>query len=241
MEWIFSVEGWIAFITLTLLEIVLGIDNIIFISVISDKLPAHKRERARVVGLIGAATIRIVLLLFVSYIMKLTEPLFYLFGKPISWKSVILIGGGLFLIAKSTIEIYETVEVIDDSLKHKLHNKTHASFFKVIINIIAIDIVFSLDSVITAVGMVEDISIMISAIVVAVIGMIVAISPVSKFINNHPSLKILALSFLILIGVALIGEGINFHIPKTYIYFAMAYSLAVEMINMKIRTKPKKP
>ena len=231
-SWTGSAEGWIALATLTVLEIVLGIDNIVFISILAGKLRAQDRERARKVGLSLAMFIRIALLLSITWVMGLTDPLFTI-GKEISGRDLILILGGLFLIAKSTHEIHDKLEGAEGGASAKVA----ASFTAVIIQILLLDIVFSLDSVITAVGMVEDVSVMILAVIVAVGVMLVSAGPISAFVERHPTVKMLALSFLLLIGVSLIGEGLDQHIPKGYIYFAMGFSIFVEMINLRVRKK----
>jgi predicted tellurium resistance membrane protein TerC len=224
-------EGWIALLTLTVLEIVLGIDNIVFISILAGKLPVADRDRARKTGLFLAMFIRIALLFSITYVMRLTAPLVTLFSQQISGRDVILIVGGLFLIAKSTHEIHDKLEGEDG------HGSARAaaSFAGVIVQILLLDIVFSLDSVITAVGMAEDLAVMILAVVVAVGVMLVSAGTISEFVERHPTVKMLALSFLLLIGVSLIGEGLDQHIPKGYIYFAMAFSVFVEMINLRVR------
>jgi predicted tellurium resistance membrane protein TerC len=231
-DWVSSAEGWIALGTLTVLEIVLGIDNIVFISILAGKLRVEDRERARKVGLSLAMFIRIALLLSITWVMGLTEPLFTI-GKEISGRDLILLIGGLFLIAKSTHEIHDKLEGAEGHASAKVA----ASFSAVILQILLLDIVFSLDSVITAVGMVEDVSVMILAVVVAVGVMLVSAGPISDFVERHPTVKMLALSFLLLIGVSLIGEGLDQHIPKGYIYFAMGFSIFVEMINLRVRKK----
>jgi predicted tellurium resistance membrane protein TerC len=224
-------EGWIALLTLTVLEIVLGIDNIVFISILAGKLPAADRDRARKTGLFLAMFIRIALLFSITYVMRLTMPLVTLFATDISGRDLILIGGGLFLIAKSTHEIHDKLEGEEG------HGSARAaaSFAGVIVQILLLDIVFSLDSVITAVGMAEDLMVMILAVVIAVGVMLVSAGTISNFVERHPTVKMLALSFLLLIGVSLIGEGLDQHIPKGYIYFAMAFSVFVEMINLRVR------
>jgi predicted tellurium resistance membrane protein TerC len=230
--WATSLEGWIALTTLTVLEIVLGIDNIVFISILAGKLPKADRPRARRVGLSLAMLIRIALLLSITWVMSLTAPLFTL-GKEISGRDVILIVGGLFLLGKSTLEIHEKLEGAEGHGSAKVA----ASFAAVIVQILLLDIVFSLDSVITAVGMAEDVAVMILAVVIAVGVMLFSATAISDFVDRHPTVKILALSFLLLIGVSLIGEGLDQHIPKGYIYFAMAFSVFVEMINLRVRAK----
>src|SRR6185295_2561117 len=231
MEWLSSPEAWIALTTLTLLEIVLGVDNIIFISILVGRLPAAQRQRARLLGLTFAMGTRILLLLLLTWIMRLQTNLFTAFGVDISGRDLILIGGGLFLIAKSTLEIHSSLE----SEHAEGHEGRHAKFFSVILQIGIIDIVFSLDSVITAVGLANDVVVMIIAIVLAVIVMMFAAASIGRFVDNHPTIKMLALSFLVLIGVALIAEGADVHVPKSYIYFAMAFSVVVEMLNLRVR------
>jgi len=231
MEWLSSPEAWIALTTLTLLEIVLGVDNIIFISILVGRLPEAQRPRARILGLAFAMGTRILLLLLLTWIMRLNANLFTAFGVDISGRDLILIGGGLFLIAKSTLEIHTSLE----GELQEGHEARHAGFFSVIFQIGIIDIVFSLDSVITAVGLANDVVVMIIAIVLAVIVMMFAAGAIGRFVDNHPTIKMLALSFLVLIGVALIAEGADVHVPKSYIYFAMAFSVVVEMLNLRVR------
>ena len=233
LGWANSAEGWIALGTLTVLEIVLGIDNIVFISILAGKLRQEDRARARRVGLSLAMIIRILLLLSITWVMSLTAPLFAVLGWEISGRDVILLVGGLFLIGKSTLEIHEKLEGVEGHGSAKVAK----SFASVIIQILLLDIVFSLDSVITAVGMAEDLAVMIIAVIIAVGVMLLSSSAISEFVDRHPTVKILALSFLLLIGVSLIGEGLDQHIPKGYIYFAMAFSVFVEMINLRIRAK----
>ncbi|HEY6613769.1 MAG TPA: TerC family protein [Vicinamibacterales bacterium] len=233
LGWANSAEGWIALGTLTVLEIVLGIDNIVFISILAGKLRQEDRARARRVGLSLAMIIRILLLLSITWVMSLTAPLFAVLGWEISGRDVILFVGGLFLIGKSTLEIHEKLEGVEGHGSAKVAK----SFASVIIQILLLDIVFSLDSVITAVGMAEDVAVMILAVIIAVGVMLLSSSAISEFVDRHPTVKILALSFLLLIGVSLIGEGLDQHIPKGYIYFAMAFSVFVEMINLRIRAK----
>jgi predicted tellurium resistance membrane protein TerC len=230
--WTSSAEGWVALGTLTILEIVLGIDNIVFISILAGKLRKDQRERARKVGLSLAMIIRILLLLSITWVMGLTTPLFTL-GQAISGRDLILIIGGLFLIAKSTHEIHDKLEGAEGDANAKVA----AGFTSVIVQILLLDIVFSLDSVITAVGMADDVSVMILAVVIAVGVMLVSSGPISEFVERHPTVKMLALSFLLLIGVSLLGEGLDQHIPKGYIYFAMGFSIFVEMINLRVRKK----
>jgi predicted tellurium resistance membrane protein TerC len=227
-------ETWIALLTLTVLEIVLGIDNVIFISILVTRLPAAQRDRARQVGLGLAMGMRIALLLTISWIIGLTEPAFTIAGHPFSWRDVILIGGGLFLLWKATTEIHESLEGEE---AHHAEGVGTTTFAAVIAQIVALDIVFSLDSVLTAVGLVDEVPIMIAAVVIAVGMMLVASGPLSRFVHQHPSVKILALSFLLLIGLSLVADGAGQHISKGYIYFAMGFSVFVEMINIRIRGK----
>ena len=233
MEWMSSAEGWIALLTLTGLEIVLGIDNIVFISILAGKLPLADRDRARKTGLFLAMFIRIALLFSITSVMRLTAPILTVFAHEISGRDLILIGGGLFLIGKSTHEIHEKLEGEEGHGSAK----AAASFAGVIVQILLLDVVFSLDSVITAVGMAEDLVVMVLAVVIAVGVMLVSSGTISAFVERHPTVKMLALSFLLLIGVSLIGEGLDQHIPKGYIYFAMAFSIFVEMINLRVRAK----
>lgn len=233
MEWITSPESWIALLTLTALEIVLGIDNIIFISIIAGKLPEEQQKTGRQVGLLMAMVTRILLLFSIAWLTRLTAPLFSIFSQEISGRDLILIIGGLFLLAKSTFEIHERLEGEEGHASEKVA----ASLAGVIFQIMLLDIVFSLDSVITAVGMVDEIFIMISAVVIAVAIMLFAAGPISEFVNNRPTLKILALSFLLLIGFSLVSDGLGIHIPKGYIYFAMGFSVFVEVINLQVRAK----
>lgn len=231
MDWITDPQSLIALLTLTILEIVLGIDNIIFISILSGKLPQEQRKKSRLIGLSLAMITRILLLFFISLIIKLTEPLFNVFGIGISGRDLILIIGGLFLLAKSTMEIHSKLEGEEEHLKIK----AKVSFWGVIIQILLLDIVFSLDSVITAIGMANQLAVMILAVILAVIFMMFFSGSISDFVETHPTIKILALSFLLLIGFSLIVEGLHQHIPKGYIYFAMAFSVFVEMLNLRMR------
>jgi predicted tellurium resistance membrane protein TerC len=237
MEWITDPQALIALLTLTVLEIVLGIDNIIFISILSGKLPKADQKKGRLVGLALAMVTRILLLFSISLIVKLTEPFFTVFDLGISGRDVILIVGGLFLLAKSTLEIHSKLEGEEEH--HDI--KAKISFWGVIIQILLLDIVFSLDSVITAVGMANDLAVMIIAVIIAVIFMMFFSGTISDFVENHPTIKILALSFLLLIGFSLILEGLHQHIPKGYIYFAMAFSVFVEVLNLKMRKKKSDP
>ena len=232
MDWLSDPNAWIGFLTLTMLEIVLGIDNIIFVSILAGKLPARQRERARLIGLGLAMLMRILLLLSLSWIIGLTRPLFELAGFAVTGKALILIAGGLFLLAKSTREIHEKLEGGEP-----VEKRAAASLLtSVLIQIVLLDVVFSLDSVITAVGMVDDIPVMIAAVVIAVVVMMCFSGTISGFVERHPTIKMLALSFLLLIGVNLIAEGAGFHIPKGYTYFAMGFALSVELLNLKLRT-----
>lgn len=222
-----SPEAWISLLTLTLLEIVLGIDNIIFLSIITGRLPAHQQKLARKIGLGLALVMRIILLCMIAWIASLTAPLVTLWAHTISWRDVILGLGGLFLLYKGTTEIHHTVEGEDEHATHK-----STTFFSAIVQIIILDMVFSLDSVITAVGMAEHLPVMIAAVVIAIIVMMVAAEPISAFVNRHPSVKMLALSFIMLVGVSLCADAMHFHIPRGYLYFAICFSLLVESLNL---------
>lgn len=235
MEWISDPQAWVAFLTLLALEIVLGIDNIIFISILAEKLPAEQQQRARVIGLGLALFIRVALLFSLSWVIGLTAPLFAVLNHEISGRDLILIGGGLFLLAKATYEIHENLEGEEGHASKKVK----ASFASVIIQIILLDAVFSLDSVITAIGMVTQVGLMITAVVVAIAFMMFFAGPVGAFVGRHPTIKMLALSFLLLIGLTLIVEAFEVHIPKGYIYFAMGFSVFVEMLNLRLRGKSK--
>ncbi len=239
MHWLTDPQIWISLLTLTALEIVLGIDNIIFISILAGKLPAEQQPKARKLGLMLALITRILLLMSLTWIMGLTTPLFTLplLQVGVSGRDLVLLMGGLFLIWKSVREVHEKLEEEDG---HATGSRSRASFAGVIVQILLLDIVFSLDSVITAVGMADNIWVMIAAVVIALGVMLVFAGKISDFVNQHPTLKMLALSFLILIGVTLLGEGLHFHIPKGYIYFSMAFAFAVEMLNLKLRSKQKK-
>jgi predicted tellurium resistance membrane protein TerC len=233
MSALFTAEGWIALLTLTVLEVVLGIDNIVFISILAGKLPPDQRERARKLGLSLAMVIRILLLLTITWVMRLTTPLFTIVEQEISGRDLILIIGGLFLIAKSTHEIHDKLE----GEEGHGNARVAASFGAVITQILLLDVVFSLDSVITAIGMAESVLIMVLAVVIAVGVMLVSSASIGDFVDRHPTVKMLALSFLLLIGVSLMAEGFEQHIPKGYIYFAMGFSIFVEMINLRVRGK----
>lgn len=230
-------ESWVAFFTLTALELVLGIDNIIFISILVDRLPPQNRETARKLGLFFAMFMRIGLLLLLSYIVGATNPLFSILGKPFSPRDLVLIGGGLFLLWKSTQEIHQLLEGEEE---HR-ETKVKATFSAIIFQIIVIDLVFSLDSIITAVGMVDTVVIMIAAVIASVGLMMVFARSIGQFVSEHPTVKMLALSFLLVVGVALVADGLGHHVPKGYIYFAMAFSLAVEMLNLRMRKKRAQP
>ncbi len=241
MDWITSPEAWIALVTLTLLEIVLGIDNIVFISILSGRLPEEERPRAMRIGLGVAMGSRILLLLAIAWIMRLTAPLFEVLGHAISGKDLILMAGGLFLLGKATTEIHAKLEGEAGHVEREGAQKWGTTFAGVIVQILLLDMVFSVDSVITAVGMAEDVAVMVIAIVVAVIIMMVAATRVSAFVNRHPTVKMLALSFLLLIGMSLVAEGLDQHIPKGYIYFAMGFSLFVEMLNLRLAKDDEEP
>jgi len=237
MEWLADPQAWIAFITLLGLEIVLGVDNVVFISILAGKLPASQQSKARYVGLGLAMFMRVGLLFSLSWVIRLTDPLFSILGHEISGRDLILIIGGLFLLAKATHEIHQKLEGEEGHSSARVK----PSFSSVIIQVLLLDLVFSLDSVITAVGMVDDISIMISAVVIAVAFMMVFAGSISNFVERHPTFKMLALSFLLLIGFTLIAEGWDAHIPKGYVYVAMAFSVFVEILNMKLRKGSTKP
>lgn len=236
MNWIMDIELWVALLTLTSLEIVLGIDNIIFIAILSGRLPAHQQKRGRLVGLALAMLTRILLLFSLSLIMKLTSPLFHLFSEEISGRDLILFIGGLFLLGKSTLEIHTNTEGLDHPGNSKIPKK-QSGFWSTVTQIMILDIVFSLDSVITAIGLAQRLGVMIAAIIAAIVVMMFLANPISKFVETHPTIKILALSFLLLIGLALVAESFDLHIPKGYIYFAMAFSAFVELLNLRILKK----
>jgi predicted tellurium resistance membrane protein TerC len=235
MEWISDPQAWIALLTLTALEIVLGIDNIIFISILAGKLPESQQARGRQIGLLMAMFTRILLLFSLAWLTRLTAPLFQVFSREVSGRDLILIIGGLFLLGKSTVEIHDKLEGTEGHASAKVK----ASFWSVIVQIMLLDIVFSLDSVITAVGMANQLMVMVIAVIIAVIIMMYASSPISSFVNDRPTLKILALSFLLLIGFSLVVEGIHIEIPKGYIYFAMGFSVFVELLNQRMNAKTK--
>ncbi len=237
MDALLTSTGLLALVTLTFLEIVLGVDNVIFISILSGKLPHASQARARRTGLLAAMVMRIALLMAIAWIIRLTAPLFSVLGRDISGRDLILIGGGLFLLAKATLEIHDRLE------GEQGHGSARVapSFAAVIAQIMLLDIVFSLDSVITAVGMADDLVVMVTAVVLAVGVMMLSAEPISAFVSRHPTVKVLALSFLLLIGVSLIGDGLGMHVPKGYIYFAMGFSVFVEMINLRLRTPATPP
>lgn len=234
-DWIFTGEGWAALTSLVALEIVLGIDNIIFLSIIVGRLPSEKRDRARKLGLGLALFGRLALLFSLVWVMRLVEPWFTVFDQEISGRDIILLVGGLFLLAKSTQEIHNSFELSEE--KGAVAAVKPSSYFSVLLQIAVLDIVFSLDSVITAVGLVGEISIMVIAIMIAILVMLFAVNPISNFVDANPSIKMLALSFLLLVGFTLVIEGFDVHVPKGYIYFAMAFSIGVELLNMRMRKK----
>ncbi len=236
-EWIADPQAWVALATLTALEIVLGIDNIIFITILVSRLPEAQRQKGRVIGLGLAMGTRILLLLTLTAIMRLVDPLFVVLGQELSGRDLILLAGGLFLLAKATMEIHHSLEGVEE---RETSGAASAGFFMVVAQIAVIDIVFSLDSVITAVGMANHVPVMVLAIVIAVVVMMLAAKAIGDFVDQHPTIKMLALSFLVLVGVTLIGEGLDMHVPKGYVYFAMAFSFAVEMLNLRLR-KDRKP
>ena len=237
MDWITNPEAWVAFVTLTALEIVLGVDNVVFISILAGKLPEGQRDKARRLGLGLAMFVRILLLLSIAWVVRLTAPLFTVISQEISGRDLILLVGGLFLLGKSTHEMHSQLEGEEGHSS----SRVPASFTSVIVQILLLDIIFSLDSVITAVGMADDVGVMITAVIVAVGFMLVFAGKVSRFVDKHPTVKMLALSFLLMIGVSLVAESLDFHIPKGYIYFAMAFSLFVEVLNIRIRRSRQQP
>ena len=233
MDLLLDPQAWIAFVTLTALELVLGIDNIVFITILVDRLPRERRELARRLGLGLAMFMRIALLLTLAWLVGLTAPLFSVLGEEISGRDLILIAGGLFLLWKATGEIHGLMEGEEDEAGRPVA----ATFGAILAQIAVIDLVFSLDSIITAVGMVNEIPVMVAAVVAAVMLMMVAAGPIGRFVSRHPTVKMLALSFLVMIGMALVADGLDFHVPKGYIYFAMAFSVGVEMLNLRMRAK----
>ena len=240
MNWLTDPNVWFALMTLSAIEIVLGIDNIIFIAILADKLPKNQKASGRTVGLLLAMLTRIAFLFCITLIMKLTEPLFTIISTEISGRDLILMAGGLFLLGKSTLEIHSNLEGEETHGQAEKHRK-RVTFTGVIVQIMLLDIVFSIDSVITAIGLAQQLAVMIAAIVIAVIFMIFLAGKISAFVENHPAIKILALSFLLLIGFSLVGEGLDLHIPKGYIYFAMAFSTFVEILNMRMRKRRPAP
>jgi predicted tellurium resistance membrane protein TerC len=231
-------EAWLSLITLSVMEIVLGIDNVIFISLVTGKLPPQNQNKARRLGLFLALFIRLILLSFISYIVnEMTDTLFEVFGHGLSWRDIILLAGGLFLLYKSTLEIYELLEA--DPEEHS--KKVNPTFWNVVLQVIIIDIVFSFDSIITAVGLAQDLPIMIAAVVISMIIMLFFSAAISRFIDKHPSIKLLALAFLLTIGLLLVAESFGQHVSKGYVYFAMAFSILVELLNMRMRKKSSKP
>lgn len=237
MEWLADPQTWIALLTLTALEIVLGIDNIIFISILAGKLPEDQQDRGRKIGLLMAMLTRILLLFSLAWLTRLTAPIFFVGTHGVAGRDLILIIGGLFLLGKSTVEIHDKLEGAEGQASAKVK----ASFTAVIVQIMLLDIVFSLDSVITAVGMADELAVMVTAVIIAVLVMLYASGPISDFVHERPTLKILALSFLLLIGVSLMAEGLHFTIPKGYTYFAMGFSFFVEILNQKLRDREKNP
>ncbi len=237
MDWITDPQIWISLLTLSALEIVLGIDNLVFLAILADRLPPAQQPAARRLGLAFALLTRLLLLTTIAWIAGLTAPVFTVMGQGVSWRDIILIGGGLFLLGKSTHEIHGSLEGEDDSAQGGT-GKT-ASFISTVIQIGILDLVFSLDSVITAVGMAQDLWVMIAAVVVAMIAMLIASGPLAAFVSRHPTVKMLALSFLLLVGTALIADGLGFHIPKGYLYFAMGFSVLVEALNLAMRRRRK--
>ena len=232
-EWIADPQAWIALLTLTVLEIVLGIDNIIFISILAGKLPSDQRGRARIVGLAAAMIMRILLLASLAWLSHLTATLFEAWGQEVTARDLVLLGGGLFLLAKATYEIHHNLEGPGEESR----TRAAVSFASVIAQIMVLDIVFSLDSVITAIGMADHLPVMIAAVMIAVLVMMAAARPISEFVEGHPTVKMLALAFLLLIGMALVADGLHQHIPKGYIYFAMGFSVFVEMLNLRAKSK----
>ena len=237
MSWLAEPQAWVALVTLTALELVLGIDNIIFISILTGKLPPSQRQKGRMIGLVLAMAMRIALLMALSWIVRLTQPLFTVLGNDISSRDLILILGGLFLLGKSTHEIHQKLEGVEGESSARVRR----NFASVMIQITLLDIIFSLDSVITAVGMVREIPIMVTAVVVAVLFMMFFAKPVGEFVEDHPTVKMLALAFLLLVGMALVADGLDHHIPKGYIYFAMGFSVLVEMLNLRLKRVTKTP
>ncbi len=237
MDWISDPQIWIAFLTLVALELVLGVDNVIFISILAGKLPQHQQSKARKTGIALAVVSRVLLLLSLSWIIGLTTPIFSILDFHISGRDLVLLIGGLFLMGKATMEIHEKLEGAEGHSS----TKVKATFWSVILQVMVLDIVFSLDSVITAVGMVDEVAVMIAAVIVAAIGMVLSADRLANFVESHPTVKMLALSFLLMIGFTLIVESLHQHIPKGYIYFAMGFSIFVEMLNLRIRKTEREP
>lgn len=237
MEWLSDPQIWISLLTLAALEIVLGVDNLVFLTILSDRLPETQRPKARRLGLAFALLTRLGLLASLSWIVSLTEPVVTILGHAVSWRDIILIGGGLFLLTKATHEIHGSLEGEDETGASGAVKKVAAGFVATILQIGVLDIVFSLDSVITAVGMVDQLEIMAAAVIIAVIVMLLASGPLSAFVSDHPTVKMLALSFLLLVGMSLVADGLGFHIPKGYLYFAMGFSVLVEGLNLLARRK----
>lgn len=238
MEWLSDPSVWTALLTLTALEIVLGIDNIVFISILTAKLPAHQQQRGRIIGLGAAMIMRILMLFSISWIVGLTDTLFSIFGHGFSGRDLIMLIGGLFLIGKATMELHEKLEGEDH---HETATSATVSFGSVIVQIMMLDLVFSIDSVITAIGMTDRLPVMIAAVVISIIVMMATAGTIGDFVNRHPTVKVLALAFLIMIGMSLLGEGFHYHIEKGYIYSAMAFSVFVEILNLRIRSKDSEP
>lgn len=239
MEWLIDPNVWISLLTLSVLEIVLGIDNLVFLAILADRLPEGQRALARRLGLGFALITRLLLLSAIAWIIGLTAPLFTVLGEAVSWRDIILIGGGLFLLGKATHEIHASLEGADPDEEGGAGAIVQASFAATVIQIGILDIVFSLDSVITAVGMARELWIMVTAVVIAIVVMLVAAGPLSRFVSAHPTVKMLALSFLLLVGMALVADGLGFHIPKGYLYFAMGFSVLVEALNLAARRRRK--
>jgi predicted tellurium resistance membrane protein TerC len=237
LDWIADPNIWASLLTLTALEIVLGIDNVIFISILAERLPPERRQQARVIGLSAALLMRIALLAMITWIIGLTKPLFTIFELEISWRDLILLAGGLFLLVKSTREIHASVEGDDE---HGAGGKVAAGMTMIVVQIMLLDLVFSLDSIITAIGMAQELGVMVAAVIISMIVMFVASGPIAGFVARHPTVKMLALSFLLLIGMALVADGLHFHIPKGYLYFAVAFSVGVEMLNLLAAKRSKK-
>jgi predicted tellurium resistance membrane protein TerC len=237
LAWVTQPEAWVALVALTAIEIVLGIDNIIFLSILVSRLPPQRQPQARLIGLALAMLMRIALLLSLTWLMRLTAPLFTVLGEGFSGRDLILLAGGLFLLAKSTLEIHDSLEGQEGHGQARVH----ATFAAVIVQVVLLDIVFSIDSVLTAIGMAQDVAVMVIAVVIAVGVMMVAAGAIHRFIERHPTFKMLALAFLVLVGVALVGEGLGMHIPRGYVYFAMAFSAGVEVLNMRLRGRAAAP